>query len=420
MFLDEVEIRVESGKGGDGAATFHREKHVPLGGPNGNDGGRGGDIVLIADRHLTTLYNYRGRKGYRAEDGAYAKANQTGKDGKSLELKVPVGTVVTDLHDMTVLVDLSADGMRYVVSEGGKGGLGNLHFTNSVRQAPSFAQKGAPPEVLDIRLELKMLADAGLIGMPNAGKSTLLSQCTAAKPKIGDYPFTTIIPNLGVAAIGDRSFVIADLPGLIEGASEGHGLGDQFLKHTERTKVLVHLVDAFPLDETDPFTNYETIENELKNSSEALYNRPRVIALNKADLESLGDLPALVKQFEATGREVFVISGATGQGVEPLLWATLKKIDEAADQDTEEVAPVLRAKHSDAWDVIKFSGGFELTGRRITRLVSMTNLKSSEAVHYLHLRLQTIGVINKLKKMGAKEGDRVVIGDFEFRYVDWE
>lgn len=420
MFIDEVVVTFKSGKGGDGAATFHREKHVPFGGPNGADGGRGGDIILIADRHLRTLYDFKLTSRFDAEDGAKAAANQNGKDAKDLIIRLPVGTVVTDTEFNEILVDLNIDGMKYIICKGGKGGMGNLHFTNSVRQAPKFAQKGAPADEISVKLELKMLADAGLVGLPNAGKSTLLSQISRAKPKIANYPFTTLTPNLGVVYLGDKSFVVADLPGLIEGASEGHGLGHQFLKHTERTKVLVHIVDAFPIDETDPWENYLMIEAELEKYSKDLYNRPRVVALNKIDLQIMGDLEEVKAKFAQTGHPLFLISGVTTEGIEEMLWA-LQKIVEEEEGETESVviAPVLRHRDDAHWEVVVEDNEYHVRGKRIERLVAMTSLENREALRYLHKRLEKIGVINRLRDMGAEPGSTIVIDNWVFEFTDW-
>ncbi len=421
--IDEVTVEFASGSGGKGSASFHREKHVPRGGPNGADGGRGGSVFLLADRHLTTLYDFKLHPFHKAANGSDAMGNKNGKDAEDLEIRVPVGTLIFDAESGDTLADLAVEGMKFEVCRGGRGGLGNLHFTNSVRQAPNFAQRGAPGEQLQVRLELKMLADAGLIGLPNAGKSTLLGASSEAKPKIGAYPFTTISPNLGVAQSGDRRFIIADLPGLIEGAAEGHGLGHRFLKHTERTKVLVHVVDAFPLDETDPWTNFLVIEKELAEYSAELAARPRVVALNKIDLESLGDLEAVKAQFAECGYPVFCVSGATRQGVEPLLHHLHQVIVEAEGE--AEAAPIVitslsRPGISQEWGVgMDNLGAYTVEGERIERLVKMTDLNNPDAVRYLHRRLQRIGVIDRLKEVGAEPGDDVVIAGWVFEFREW-
>lgn len=421
-FLDEVEITLASGKGGNGSATFHREKHVPRGGPNGADGGKGGDVVLVADRHLRTLYEFKGRTEYRATDGEKAHGNKAGSDGKDLVIKVPIGTVVTDLLDGEVLADLGHEGQRFILCKGGRGGFGNLHYASSVRQTPTFAELGEPAEEARVRLELKLLADVGLVGLPNAGKSTLLGQVSRARPKVAAYPFTTITPNLGVVVIGTRSFVIADLPGLIEGASEGHGLGHQFLKHTERTKILIHVVDAFPLDETDPWENFLLIEEELRSYSQELYDRPRLIALNKVDLESMGDLESVKLKFEKAGFPLFVISGATGQGVQPLLYAVLGEIEKAEAVEVPIVLTPSGAKTQveEIPYTVEFDGDeYLVKGRRIERMVNMTDLSNKDAVRHLHRRLEKKGIIEALKQAGCKDGDTVVIDNWEFEFSPW-
>lgn len=421
-FLDEVEITLASGKGGNGSATFHREKHVPRGGPNGADGGKGGDVVLVADRHLRTLYEFKGRTEYRATDGEKAHGNKAGSDGKDLVIKVPIGTVVTDLLDGEVLADLGHEGQRFILCKGGRGGFGNLHYASSVRQTPTFAELGEPAEEARVRLELKLLADVGLVGLPNAGKSTLLGQVSRARPKVAAYPFTTITPNLGVVVIGTRSFVIADLPGLIEGASEGHGLGHQFLKHTERTKILIHVVDAFPLDETDPWENFLLIEEELRSYSQELYDRPRLIALNKVDLESMGDLESVKARFEKSGFPLFVISGATGQGVQPLLYAVLGEIEKAEAVEVPIVLTPSGAKTQveEVPYTVEFDGDeYLVKGRRIERMVNMTDLSNKDAVRHLHRRLEKKGIIDALKQAGCKDGDTVVIDNWEFEFSPW-
>jgi len=423
MFLDEAVVEFHSGRGGAGSASFHREKHVPRGGPNGADGGRGGDIVLIADRGRRTLYDFKLRTEFKAENGQDAAGNKSGRDGASVEVRVPVGTLVIDEETDMPIIDLAIDGMRHVLCKGGRGGFGNLHYTNSVRQAPTLAQKGAPGDSLRARLELKLLADVGIIGLPNAGKSTLISRISAAKPKIADYPFTTIVPNLGVVSFADTTFTVADMPGLIEGASEGKGLGHQFLKHVERTSVLIHVVEVVPLDGSDPVENYKLIENELKSYSEDIWSRPRLVALSKIDTIDDELLELMREEFqERTGLEVvYAISAVSGKGLDPLLHATVAKVEEAAAQPKVQVLmPLGRQTDEGAWDVIEVKDGFEVEGKRIERMVAMTDLKSDEALRYLHRRLQRIGVIQRLEEMGAKDGDNVRIGGFEFAYeADW-
>lgn len=419
MFLDEAAVEITSGRGGSGAVSFHREKFVPRGGPNGSDGGRGGDVILIADRNRRTLYDFKLNNKFEAQNGVHGNGNKRGKNGKGIEIKVPVGTVVTDIDSGDVLVDLSVNGLKYVICKGGKGGFGNMHYTSSVRQSPNFAQKGAPGETIRAKLELKLLADVGLVGLPNAGKSTLISMISAARPKIADYPFTTIVPNLGVVSVRNESFVVADMPGLIEGASQGIGLGHQFLKHVERTRVLVHVVDAFPIDESDPVANYHLIENELKLYSEAVWSRPRIIALSKMDILPEELVEVRRAQFEALGPPLFMISGVTGQGIEAMLEPILEILNEAKPADDMEVLmPLLKPTDELFWDVLPTGEGFTLVGKRIHRMVAMTDLNNDEALRYLHRRLERIGVIDKLRTLGAQEGAEVQVADVTFAFTD--
>jgi GTP-binding protein len=418
MFLDEAVVDFASGKGGSGAVSFHREKYVPLGGPNGSDGGRGGDIVLQADRNRRTLYDLKLQQKVVALSGTHATGNKRGKDAKNVIVKVPVGTVVFDHETGDQLVDLAVDGIKYILCKGGKGGFGNQHYASSVRQAPNFAQKGAPSELVHARLELKLLADIALIGLPNAGKSTLIAGLSAARPKIADYPFTTIIPNLGVVRFANDTFVIADMPGLIEGANLGIGLGHQFLRHVERCSVLVHVVETFPVDDSDPYENYLLIENELKLYSEEIWERPRLIALSKMDTIP-GDLfNDLRLKFEKTGVPLFPISSVTGEGLFALTQAMYETLEsQKPEENIPILMPALKAPDQ-VWDVAQSDDGFLITGARMERMVAMTDLSNDEAIRYLHRRLERMGVIDRLRKLGATEGDLVKVGQVEFGFSD--
>jgi GTP-binding protein len=334
-FIDEATIVVRSGPGGAGSKSFRREKYVPFGGPDGGDGGRGGDVVLQADRNLATLVDQRLRRESRAEAGvAGAGRNKTGRRGADLVIRVPVGTIVRDALDdpeTAPLADLAADGARCVVARGGRGGRGNARFATATRQTPDFAEDGRPGEERRLHLSLKLLADVGLVGFPNAGKSTLLRRISAARPRVAAYPFTTLVPNLGVAEVGERRFVVADIPGLVEGASEGAGLGDRFLRHVERTRVLIHLIDVGNalLEGSDPLDRYEKIRAELFAYAGELERRRELVALNKVDLVADRELLApLEAALRARGREVFRVSGATGEGVGELLARTARVLDE--------------------------------------------------------------------------------------------
>lgn len=374
--------------------------------------------MLLADKSRRTLYDFKFQSKFQAENGGHAVGNKRGKDAADIVIKVPVGTVVTDLADGEKVADLNAHGLKIVLCKGGKGGFGNQHYVTSVRQVPNFAEKGEPSERMHAKLELKLLADVGLIGLPNAGKSTLIGQMSAARPKIADYPFTTLIPNLGVVRVGDTTFTMADMPGLIAGAAQGKGLGHRFLKHVERTRVLVHIVDCFPIDESDPISNYETIEQELKLYSEEVWARPRVIALNKLDVLPQSDFAAVAARFADLAAPVFHVSAATGQGVEALGYELVRLLDAA---EPEEAIPVLLPKlkvDDSEWHVEFNEDGFSVKGHRIERMVAMTNLERDDDLRYLERRLQRVGVISKLREAGAVEGDTVRIGEFEFTFTD--
>ena len=336
-FVDEARIRVAAGRGGDGCVSLHREKFVPFGGPDGGDGGRGGDVVLVADRNLATLLDPRLRRDYRAEDGRPGeRRNRTGRDGADLELKVPVGTVAFETGESeTRLVDLTRDGERVVLARGGRGGRGNTAFKTATRQTPDFAEQGRTGQALELRLSLKLLADVGLVGLPNAGKSTLLRAVSAARPRVADYPFTTLIPALGVVEIDDRRFVVADVPGLIEGASEGAGLGDRFLRHIERTRVIIHVLDAGAMlvEGRDLVADWRTIRSELEAYEVPLTARHELVAINKMDVvQDRSALKAIEGELAGAGREIFHVSAATGAGVSALMAAALRVLD-ATDAD---------------------------------------------------------------------------------------
>lgn len=431
-FIDEVEVFLKAGDGGNGAVTFRREKHVPRGGPDGGDGGNGGSIVLETDANLSTLLDFRPGKHYKADRGGDgASKNQSGKNGADLVLKVPAGTQVRDAETGEMLADLVRLGMREALLRGGRGGRGNAHFVSSVRQAPKFAENGEPGEERRVRLELKLLADVGLLGYPNVGKSTLLSRVSAAKPKIADYPFTTLVPNLGVVRIGEnRNFVMADVPGLIENAHQGAGLGIQFLKHLERTRLLVHLLDVSPTTGRDPLADYDTINRELALFNPDLAALPQVIVLSKVDtVADRESLQPLARHFERQGPDpVFLVSAVTGEGIEPLLYHLTGLLDKTpAKTEAPEIGDSVRITlpQRDADDDPKryiierdAEGTLVVTGRGIERMVAMTDMENEDAVSRLQRRLERLGVFDKLRAAGAREGDTVRIRDVEFDYVD--
>ncbi len=429
MFVDEVTIEVKAGNGGNGAVSFRREKFVPHGGPNGGDGGAGGDIILEADSNLSTLLDFRYQQHYDAENGAAGTGQEMhGKSAGNLVMKVPIGTSVTDVETGRIIADLTRHGETVIIAQGGQGGRGNSHFSSSVQQAPKFAENGEPGEHKKLILELKLLADVGLIGYPNVGKSTLIAAISAAKPKIANYPFTTLVPNLGVVAVEmDRNFVVADIPGLIEGASDGIGLGHQFLRHIERTRLLAHLVDISGLTGRDPMDDYAIINRELRAYSEALANLPQVIVLSKIDVVDPDVVALYREEFEAEGHSVFPISAATRQGLEPLVFALADRLDQipmppALDADIVRITPESMGKRrfDRRWEAYydKAEQVYVVAGAGIERLVAMTSLTNEDAVRRLQRSLEKAGIINKLRVLGAKEGDSVRIGDAEFDYID--
>ncbi len=420
LFFDEAKIFVQAGAGGNGAVSFRREKFVPYGGPDGGHGGKGGDVILVVNPRLNTLLGFRKRSHFKAGRGAHGQgSNKHGKNGEDLIIRVPPGTVVREDATGDLIVDLLNPDERVVVAQAGRGGRGNSAFASSTNQAPRWAEKGEPGQERWIRLELKLLADVGIIGLPNAGKSTLLASLTAAKPKIADYPFTTLIPNLGVAIVDDRQMVLADIPGLIEGAHAGAGLGDKFLRHIERTRLLIHLLDG---SSDDPLAGFETINRELAEFDSRLAAKPQIAAVNKLDLpEAQAQWPRLQKALAKRGIEAFAVSAATGQGVQELLRAASKRLEllatEAAEPIAEEELPVIRpAEDEQAFDVTREGHAFRLRGRKVERVAAMTNFDQEEAILRLHRVFEAMGVTDALERAGVHEGDKVRIGDIELEW----
>jgi GTPase len=422
MFVDTVRVLVKAGDGGNGAVSFRHEIYVDKGGPDGGDGGDGGDIIFVASRNQDTLAAFRFQKQLQASSGEPgAKRRRHGKSGDDLTVKVPVGTVVTDQAGK-VLVDFNADGMRAVIAEGGKGGFGNAHFISSTRQAPRVAEKGEPGEERDLNMELKMIADVGLVGLPNAGKSTLLSIVSNAKPEIANYPFTTLTPNLGVVDVDDTSLLFADIPGLIEGASEGKGLGDEFLRHVERTQVLIHLIDSY---HEDVAAAYKTIQDELKAYEVDLSKKPQVIVLSKIDGLDQDIIEAHKKQLKPVlpkGTKIFAISSKDKAGLPELLRevkAVVVKARKAAAAATKEDAsalPVIRLKDPDTWKVEKTKDGFVVKGRKIERFALRTDFDNPHAVARLRDIMKKMGIRHELERHGIKPGDTVIIGTDHLEY----
>ncbi|MGI5836950.1 MAG: GTPase ObgE [Chloroflexota bacterium] len=418
MFIDEAEIIVQAGNGGNGVVSFRREKFVPRGGPDGGDGGRGGDVYLEATEDINTLYGFRHRQKFKAGDGGNGSGGRKqGAKGNNLTIKVPVGTIAYD-ENGEVVADLAEAGAKTIVARGGRGGLGNTHFATSVIQAPRIAQKGEEGEQRKLRLELRLLADVGLVGLPNAGKSTLLSRITAARPKIADYPFTTLVPNLGVVALGDTSIVVADIPGLIEGAHKGAGLGLEFLRHIKRTRLLVHLLNGLS---DDPVKDFEVVNRELMEYSEELSKKPQVVAYNKIDLpEARERFDAVREQLESKGVNTVPISAATGEGIQSLLDLVIDKLKEMPTPPIPPEAEGIRVYRLEAqpgkeMEVVREGEAFRLTGRTAERAASLINADTPEGIMVLKKRLARLGAMKMLQKAGAKEGDTVRVGEVEFR-----
>ncbi|NBI81741.1 GTPase ObgE [Clostridiaceae bacterium] len=422
MFIDIAKIKIISGKGGDGKVSFHREKYIAAGGPDGGDGGRGGSVVFRVDDNLSTLLDFRYKKKYAAPNGENGMGKRMkGKDGEDLVIRVPRGTLLRDQKTGQIIKDLSDD-EPFVAAKGGNGGWGNTHFATPTRQAPRFAKPGLAGQELDVTLELKLLADVGLVGFPNVGKSTLLSMVSAARPKIANYHFTTLIPNLGVVRIGEgQSFVMADIPGIIEGASEGAGLGHDFLRHIDRCRLLLHLVDAAGSEGRDPIEDVRAINAELAGYSASLAARPQILVANKADL--LGGERAPVERLRAFAEEngwLFAeISAATNTGVRELIqltWRELSELPPVYTYEPEYVPEVQEVTERDI-TVEKVDDYYVIGGAWVERLMSSVNTDDYESRQYMDRALSNAGVYKKLEEMGVQEGDFVVIGDLEFEYV---
>lgn len=429
MFSDKVRIFIKSGKGGDGHVSFRRELYVPAGGPDGGNGGHGGDIIFQVDKGLNTLGDFRHNSKYIAQSGEEGgKKRCTGKNGEDLIIKVPEGTVIYDDESGKVIADMSGDNMKETILKGGRGGKGNMNYATATMQAPQYAQLGQEAKELWVRLELKCIADVGLVGFPNVGKSTFLSRVTNARPKIANYHFTTLNPNLGVVDIdGGKGFVIADIPGLIEGASEGVGLGHQFLRHIERTKVIIHIVDAASTEGRDPIADIKAINAELEAYNPDLLKRPQVIAANKIDAiydDGSGTNPVeLIKAaFEPEGIKVYPISAVTGQGVKELLYAVRELLDNFPDDvvifEKEFDVDELLDNSDDNYNVyIDENGVFIVEGERIDKMLGYTNLESEKGFNFFQKFMKSSGAIDRLEELGIEEGDTVRVGDYlEFDY----
>jgi GTP-binding protein len=418
LFFDEAKIHVKAGDGGNGAVAFRREKYVPRGGPAGGNGGDGGDVILEVDPQLNTLVHFQNQVHFKAGRGTHGKGkNQTGARGEDAIVFVPPGTVVRDATTGDLLADLTAPGQQVVVAQGGRGGRGNASFATSTRQAPRLAERGAPGAERWLRLELKLLADAGLIGMPNAGKSTLLAAVSAARPKIAEYPFTTLQPNLGVVTLPDGyDFVVADLPGLIEGAHAGAGLGHQFLRHVERTRLLIHMLDGAA---DDPLRHFDQINQELRLFNPALADRPQIVVLNKMDLPDARDhWPQVEAAMQARKLPAYAISAVTGEGVRELMREVGRRLSSLPRPEPEaDEVPVFRLDERPEFIVEREGDAWRVRGERVERLVDQTMWEYHDAVQRAQRLLETMGVFDALRQAGVQPGDIVRIGDMELEWI---
>ena len=428
MFVDRAKIFIKSGKGGNGAVSFRREPFVPEGGPDGGDGGKGGDVIFQADENLRTLMDLRYKRKYEAENGQDGmKKKRYGKNGQDLVIKVPVGTVVIDEESGLVMKDLTRHGESFVAAKGGKGGKGNVKYTTSTRQAPNFAEAGGFAKERSVILEMKLIADVGLVGFPNVGKSSLLSVATSARPKIANYHFTTIEPNLGVVQIFDTSFVMADIAGIIEGAHEGAGLGHKFLKHIERTKVLIHVVDVSGSEGRDPIEDFDKINRELEQYSPRLMKKPQIVAANKIDLISEDDPKYLeFKEYvESRGYKVFPMSAPINLGVHEVLAEAADKLQQLLSEPADEEPYEMFDFETDETDPdyrkvsVEFDGqDFILSGKQLEKIFNSTNFNDSGSLRYLYKYIEKSGAMDTMKEMGIEDGDIIKVKDYEFEYMD--
>ncbi|MDD4334935.1 MAG: GTPase ObgE [Desulfotomaculaceae bacterium] len=420
MFFDKAKIYVKGGDGGNGCVAMRREKYVPDGGPWGGDGGRGGDIIFRADEGLRTLVDFRYKRHYKAERGRHGEGkNMHGASGGDLVIRAPAGTLIRDDDTGELIADLVNNGQEIVVARGGRGGRGNARFATANNKAPKMAEKGEPGEERWLNMELKLLADVGLVGFPNAGKSTLISRVSAAKPKIANYPFTTITPNLGVVRVGDeRNFVIADIPGLIEGAHAGSGLGHDFLRHLERTRLFIHVLDTAGSEGRDPVDDFLVINRELSLYNPTLGEMPQVIAANKMDLADAVDNLSRLKEACGSDYEIFPVSAATGEGLDKLIYRVAELIEKLSMKIQEDIPQPVVHRVEPRFSVYREEGIYYVRGKEIERHVAMTDMENEEAVERLQWIIKRMGVEDELKSEGIKVGDTVKIGKFAFEFFE--
>jgi GTP-binding protein len=419
MFIDEAAIFIKSGKGGDGVVHFRREKYIPRGGPDGGDGGRGGDVIIKATHTLNTLHEFQHQHEYIAQDGKPgAKSNRTGHSAENLVILVPTGTIIYDTDSGQAIADLVSDDQEITICKGGRGGRGNARFANSRDQAPRVAEKGAPGEQRNIRLELRLIADVGIIGVPNAGKSTLLAAVSNAKPKIADYPFTTLEPNLGVANLdGELTIILADIPGLIEGAHQGSGLGFEFLRHIQRTRVLIHLLDGLA---ENPILDFAQINSELSLFDPNLAKKPQIVAVTKMDLlEVQGRWEDIQKKLKKKGITPIGISAVTGTNLKTLLYKALELLRETPITTSETTIPIYHPQDDPKkFEIQKMANGWRITGMSIERAAAMTYWDNDDSIRRFQRILEALGIDNALREAGVKEGDLVSVGDYELEWSD--
>ena len=421
MFLDRVKIYIKAGQGGNGKTSFHTEKFVRKGGPDGGDGGNGGDIVFVADKSLDSLIDFRFTKHFRAEDGRNGgSAKMTGKSGNDLIIKVPLGTVIKDAESERIIADMCEEGQSIVVLKGGEGGKGNARFKTSRRQAPNFSQTGQLTEQKTVLLELKTIADVGLVGFPNVGKSTLLSMLTSARPKIANYHFTTLTPNIGVARVYNKSFVIADIPGLIEGASEGVGLGHYFLRHVERTRLLLHVIDVAGTEDRDPYSDFQIINKELKKYGESVSEIPQILVLNKCDVATEEQKVAFKKKVNRlkTKYQMVEVSAATGANLEELLKVVSQKLDELPPKKALEFEPfVYQRPDENKYEITRDDdGAFVLSGGFIDELIRNVVVSDYTSFAYFQKTLKDKGIMRELKRRGLVDGSIIRVKDMDFEF----
>ena len=422
LFVDVVSITAKAGDGGDGCVSFHREKFVQAGGPDGGDGGRGGDVIFEATERMHTLMDFRYHRKFTAGNGEPGSGGRrTGKNGADVVIEVPPGTVVRDKMSGKIVLDLYAAGERRVLQKGGRGGFGNQHFATPTRQAPQFAKPGEKRSIMELTLELKSIADVGLVGFPNVGKSTILSVVTAARPKIANYHFTTLQPNLGIVRQDDSSFVLADIPGLVEGASEGVGLGHAFLRHVERTRMLLHVLDISGSEGRDPIEDYEAIGRELANYGD-LVNRPTIVVANKMDLPGAEEnLARLREKLDGTGIAVYPVSAATRAGFDDLMRAAVRMLAACPPAEPfaeEELFDFDMDAEATGFEIVREGGIYHLSGPSVDRLVASVNFGNEESLNYFHRTLRRLGIIDALREAGAGEGDTIAIDEMEFDFVE--